>query len=127
MRSAIVNGRRLAQASANVVKRTSKVNVAGNCAVSTLQVRHFSENPEYAFEMATSSVRFGRGVSKEVGDDLLGMGIRKGVCLVTDKTLASLPPVQVVSDSLKKAGIEFEIFDDVQVRFLLFSRKLAKF
>ena len=78
--------------------------------------RGLIDGNEYAFEMASSSVRFGRGVSREVGHDLVSMGIRKNVCLVTDKTLASLPPVKIVADALKNAGVEFEIFDDVQVR-----------
>ena len=77
--------------------------------------RFHSTEPEYAFEMATSSVRFGRGASKEVGQDLLTMGLTKKVCVITDKKLAKLPPVQVVLDSLTRNGIQFEVYDDTAV------------
>lgn len=77
--------------------------------------RTLIDGNEYAFEMASSTTRFGRGVSKEIGYDLQAMGITKKVCLVTDKTLVNLPPVKTVSDALRNCGIEFEIFDDVQV------------
>lgn len=77
--------------------------------------RSFSTSSEYAFEMASSSVRFGRGVSKEVGEDFRSLGLTRNICLVTDKTLVNLPPVKKVCDSLRASGIDFEIFDDVQV------------
>ncbi len=51
----------------------------------------------------------------EVGYDFLALGIKDKVCLVTDKTLANLPPVKKVADALHQAGVSFEIFDDVQV------------
>jgi hydroxyacid-oxoacid transhydrogenase len=72
---------------------------------------------EYAFEMASSTVRFGRGVTREVGHDLLSMGVKGNVCVVTDKGLLDLHPVKAVSAALRAAGIDFEIFDDVQARF----------
>jgi hypothetical protein len=81
--------------------------------------RGLIDGNEYAFEMASSSVRFGRGVSAEIGHDLIALGVKQNVCLVTDKTLASLPPVKIVADALKNAGVQFEIFDDVQVSKLL--------
>jgi hydroxyacid-oxoacid transhydrogenase len=77
--------------------------------------RTLIDGNEYAFEMASSTTRFGRGVSREVGHDLQAMGVTKNVCLMTDKHLVNLPPVKIVSDALRATGIEFEIFDDVQV------------
>jgi hydroxyacid-oxoacid transhydrogenase len=38
---------------------------------------------EYAFEMAASSIRFGRGVTREIGMDLAEMGVQK-VMVLTD-------------------------------------------
>lgn len=72
-------------------------------------------DPEYAFEMASSSVRFGRGVTKEIGYDILSLGVRDKVCVVTDAKMATLPPMKSVLDSLAKAGVQYEVFDDVQV------------
>lgn len=46
---------------------------------------------------------------------MVSMGITKNVCLMTDKTLANLPPVKIVADALRQANVEFEIFDDVNV------------
>ncbi|XP_069813626.1 hydroxyacid-oxoacid transhydrogenase, mitochondrial isoform X2 [Dendropsophus ebraccatus] len=69
---------------------------------------------EYAFEMAVSNIRYGEGVTKEVGMDLQNMGARN-VCVMTDKNLASLPPVQAVIDSLTKSSINFCLYDKVRV------------
>jgi hydroxyacid-oxoacid transhydrogenase len=67
-----------------------------------------------AFEMAVSSIRFGKGVTREVGMDLAEQGARH-VLVITDPVLRSLPPVQTVVDSLGGAGIRHAVFDRVRV------------
>ena len=69
---------------------------------------------EIAFEMATSSLRFGAGVTREVGMDLLDLGVRKAL-VVTDPNLTRLAPVQTVLASLDAAGVEAVLFDRVRV------------
>ncbi|XP_067219679.1 hydroxyacid-oxoacid transhydrogenase, mitochondrial isoform X1 [Chanodichthys erythropterus] len=69
---------------------------------------------DYAFEMACSNIRFGAGVTREIGMDLQNMGARN-VCLMTDRTLSQLPPVAAVLDSLTKHGVKYKIFEDVRV------------
>ncbi len=69
---------------------------------------------EYAFEMAASSIRFGVGVTREVGMDLADMGARRAM-VVTDPNLANLPPMAAVLESLTGEGIEFSLFDRVHV------------
>ncbi|XP_041625294.1 hydroxyacid-oxoacid transhydrogenase, mitochondrial isoform X4 [Vulpes lagopus] len=65
-------------------------------------------------KMAVSNIRYGAGVTKEVGMDLQNMGA-KNVCLMTDKNLSQLPPVQMVMDSLVKNGINFKVYNNVRV------------
>src|SRR6185436_6734772 len=67
-----------------------------------------------AFEMAVSSIRFGKGVTREVGMDLAELGA-KHVLVVTDPTLRSLPPVQTVIESLDANRIRYAIYDRVRV------------
>ena len=55
-----------------------------------------------AFEMSGSNLRFGPGVTREVGLDLKEMAARR-VLIVTDPGVASLPPVNVVRESLDDA------------------------
>ncbi|XP_068090905.1 hydroxyacid-oxoacid transhydrogenase, mitochondrial isoform X1 [Hyperolius riggenbachi] len=69
---------------------------------------------DYAFEMAMSTIRYGEGVTKEVGMDLNNMGA-KNVCVVTDQNLAQLPPVKSVLNSLTKSNITFCLYDNVRV------------
>jgi hydroxyacid-oxoacid transhydrogenase len=69
---------------------------------------------EYAFEMACSSIRFGVGVTQEIGMDLADMGVRRAM-VVTDANLARLPPVATVLESLKKEGVPFALFNRVRV------------
>lgn len=69
---------------------------------------------DYAFEMACSNIRYGEGVTNEIGMDLQNIGARK-VCVMTDRNMAKLPPVKAVLDSLVKNGVNFQIFDKVRV------------
>jgi len=69
---------------------------------------------EYAFEMSTSSIRFGIGVTREVGMDLAQLKVRRAM-VVTDPNLVSLPPVATVLESLEKEGIQFSLFDRASV------------
>ena len=69
---------------------------------------------DIAFEMAVSSVRFGVGVTREVGMDLAEMGARL-VLVVTDPVLAKLPPVRTVLDSLEQNKIAYALYDRVRV------------
>jgi hydroxyacid-oxoacid transhydrogenase len=67
-----------------------------------------------AFEMAVSSVRFGVGVTREVGMDLKEMGAQS-VLVLTDPLLAGLPPVRTVLESLEQSGVSFALYDRVRI------------
>ncbi|KAI1630604.1 Fe-containing alcohol dehydrogenase [Biscogniauxia mediterranea] len=73
-----------------------------------------SQQKEYAFEMAASSIRFGPGVTQEVGMDFANMGAKR-VCVVTDSTVRRLTAIQQVEEALSREGIEYKIFDKVRV------------
>ena len=69
---------------------------------------------EYAFEMAASNLRFGAGVTREVGQDLVDLGVRRAL-VVSDAVVARLPPMQAVLESLEAAGVEAIVYDRVRV------------
>ncbi len=69
---------------------------------------------ENAFEMAVSSVRFGPGVTREVGMDLADLGMRRAM-LLTDPVVAKLPSVAIALESLRDAGVEAVVYDGVRV------------
>jgi hydroxyacid-oxoacid transhydrogenase len=69
---------------------------------------------DYAFEMAVSSIRFGKGVTREVGMDLADLGARH-VLVVTDPTLRQLPPAQTVVDALDASTLRYTVYDRVRV------------
>ncbi|MEO8484503.1 MAG: hydroxyacid-oxoacid transhydrogenase [Acidobacteriota bacterium] len=68
---------------------------------------------ETGFTMDTSSIKFGPGMTREVGADAARLGCRR-VMVVTDTRLAALPPVAVVLASLADAGIDAVPFDRVR-------------
>ena len=69
---------------------------------------------DIAFEMAASTVRYGVGVTGEVGMDLAALGARR-VMVLTDPVMSRLPPVQTVVDSLDGQKVRFEVYDRVRV------------
>src|SRR3979490_2877627 len=69
---------------------------------------------EYAFELASSSIRFGRGVTREIGMDLAEMNAKR-VMVLTDPTLARPAPVATVLGTLRDNKISFALFDRVRV------------
>jgi hydroxyacid-oxoacid transhydrogenase len=69
---------------------------------------------EYAFEMATTAIRFGFGVTREVGAELADLD-RKNVLVFTDPSLRALPPATTVLESLHDHKIRFTVFDRVRV------------
>ncbi|KXJ20076.1 hydroxyacid-oxoacid transhydrogenase, mitochondrial [Exaiptasia diaphana] len=70
--------------------------------------------PEYAFEMASSSIRYGEGVTREVGMDFQNMKAKK-VCVVTDKQLSKLPPLHQAIEALAKSKVEYDVYDKVRI------------
>ncbi len=69
---------------------------------------------ETAFTMDTSSIKYGPGVTHEIGQDMARFGVRR-VLVVTDGQMAQLEPVAVVLDALREAGIEAVLYDQVRV------------
>lgn len=67
-----------------------------------------------AFQMSTSNLRFGAGVTREVGMDLEDLGVKRAL-LVIDPALKSLPPGEVVLEALRNSQVDFELFDQVDV------------
>jgi len=69
---------------------------------------------DIAFEMAASSVRFGVGVTREVGMDLKDLGAATAL-VVTDPVLSAMRPVQIVMESLRDNGVSATLYDRVRV------------
>lgn len=67
-----------------------------------------------AFEMAAAAIRFGVGVTREVGCDLADLGVRN-VLVVTDPVMARLPPVRTALESLAAEGLRFVLYDRVRI------------
>lgn len=73
-----------------------------------------SQQKEYAFEMAASSIRFGPGCTKEVGMDLKNLGSQR-VMVVTDGNVKKLEAMKQVVQALEREGVTYDVFDQVKV------------
>jgi hydroxyacid-oxoacid transhydrogenase len=69
---------------------------------------------EAIFTMDSSSIKFGPGATREVGEDMQALGARR-VMVVTDPRIAKLEPVALALQSLRGAGIDTVLFDRVRV------------
>src|SRR5438132_3080106 len=69
---------------------------------------------EYAFGMAVSSVRFGVGVTREVGMDLADLGARR-VMVMTDPVVGRLAPARTVMESIEASRLSAVVYDRVRI------------
>jgi hydroxyacid-oxoacid transhydrogenase len=69
---------------------------------------------EIGFEMSTSNLRFGCGVTREVGMDATDLGLRR-LMVVADPIVARLSCVATVLQSLKENQVDFCLYDQVRV------------
>lgn len=72
------------------------------------------EQKDTAFEMAASSIRFGNGITSEIGMDLKDAGLRNAL-VVTDPVLSKLQPVEKTLASLEDQKIGFTLYNQVRV------------
>jgi hydroxyacid-oxoacid transhydrogenase len=69
---------------------------------------------ETAFSMDTSSIKFGPGVTREVGWEMKRLGGRR-VMVLTDPRVAECEPVAITLESLQREHIDAVLFDQVHV------------
>jgi len=67
-----------------------------------------------AFQFAAANLRFGTGITREVGDDLVDLGAKRTLLLV-DPALRDSQSAETVRESLRRARVDFEIYDQVSV------------
>ena len=69
---------------------------------------------ETAFVMKMSNIKYGSGVTREIGYDMRELGAKR-VMVLTDPNLVSSLPVTITLDSLRHQGIETVLFDRVSI------------
>jgi hydroxyacid-oxoacid transhydrogenase len=67
-----------------------------------------------AFQVSASNLRFGRGITREIGMDLRDLGAAR-VMLVIDPALVRTEVGEKVVASLRASGIGYEVFDAVSI------------
>jgi hydroxyacid-oxoacid transhydrogenase len=72
---------------------------------------------DYAFEMAASNVRYGSGVTKEIGQDFKDLGA-KNIAVFADPNLYNrkgYSAVNVVLQSLEDAKLKYKVFHEIGI------------
>jgi len=67
-----------------------------------------------AFQFAAANLRFGTGITSEVGDDLADLGVKRTLLLI-DPALRDSQSAETVIASLKAARVDFDVYDQVSV------------
>ncbi len=73
-----------------------------------------TDNGAQSMTVAMPKLTFGRGTLSEVGLQAMALGLRN-VALITDKQLNGGVLTDTVTASLKAAGVQFIIYDDIRV------------
>jgi len=69
---------------------------------------------ETAFTMDASGIKFGPSATRELGNDMQQLGVKRAM-VVTDPNLVNSQPVAVALAALRAAGIDTVLFDQVRV------------
>lgn len=73
-----------------------------------------TEGGNAAFTVDVSSITFGAGCLMEAGDHARALGLKR-MALFTDHGVGGLEHVTSVTNSLRQAGVDFAIYDEVKV------------
>ncbi len=73
-----------------------------------------SEGGDTAFSVDTSSITFGPDCLSEAGDQARALGIKR-IALMTDRGLRALEHVGRVERTLREAGVDVAVYDEVRV------------
>ncbi|PIC46262.1 hypothetical protein B9Z55_006011 [Caenorhabditis nigoni] len=73
-----------------------------------------NKSTDYAFEMVCSTLRFGKGVTLEIGYDVRNLGAKQTL-LITDKNVQNTIAFKNAEQALKMVNIDYEVFDDVLI------------
>ncbi|KAL3081381.1 hypothetical protein niasHT_039858 [Heterodera trifolii] len=71
------------------------------------------EDADYAFEMMSSTLRCGNGVTSEIGFDVQNLG-SKNALIVTDKNVTKTRAFKEVAASFARLRLSFAVFDEVK-------------
>jgi len=67
-----------------------------------------------AFQFSASNLRFGTGITREVGDDLVDLGVQRTLLLM-DAAIRETSTAETVLSSLKAARIDYEVYDRIVI------------
>jgi alcohol dehydrogenase class IV len=73
-----------------------------------------TQHGDTAFTVEAPKIKFGPGSLRELGDDARALGMTR-VALFTDAKVARLEPVAIAAKSLRDAGADVAIYDEVEV------------
>jgi alcohol dehydrogenase class IV len=73
-----------------------------------------TEGGDSVFNVEAVKIKFGFGALYEVGAEARSFGMRR-VAIYTDKNVVKLEPVAIAVDSLKKEGLDAEVYAEVEV------------
>ncbi|MEL0344184.1 MAG: iron-containing alcohol dehydrogenase, partial [Deltaproteobacteria bacterium] len=66
------------------------------------------------FSVEAPKIKFGNGVLNELGEDAKSLGMRR-VAVFTDRIVAEQESLEIAVKSLEKAGMECQIYNEVEV------------
>lgn len=69
---------------------------------------------DQAFQLTTSNLRIGRGITREVGQDLADLKVVRTLVVIDPHVLRTATG-ETVLQSLEEAGVAFEVYDQVRV------------
>src|SRR5271156_5447690 len=75
---------------------------------------HLMTSHDTAFQFAAANLRFGTGITREVGQDLVELGTKRTLLLV-DPAIRDSQAGETVVASLKAARIDFDVYDRIEV------------
>ncbi len=73
-----------------------------------------TEGGETTFTVEAPRIKFGAGALAELGQDARALGMSR-VALYTDPRVAKLEPVTIATQSLKRAGVDVALYDQVEI------------